>query len=185
MANTVKDAATIAKILAKRYRTHSFDEKELAVQPGQSGFAERAYKEKARGPVNINTIGQEVEKPRISDAKRGDQNALLNALMNRRSKLTAKSSSPTNRYSEQLPAGPETDPLEKSQEGMPPRLDDDPRLQEQRQRVLEARDLQSRVVAGKTPATSNDAELVNRLVQQEETTYQGLLRELLMHEGLR
>ena len=184
--------------------------------PGTEEFVVDSALEKARGPINIDTLNHEIEKPRIMDAVPAEDNALMRTLMERRSKL--KSGIPETKdvsTTERALPGEEVDPLARRQEGEAPRLESDPRVIEQRDRLRMIEQLIRRHRSGNAPSSKTTAKfnpetakdsssaprmpttvpksqetksteaMLNRLWQQEKTEYDNLLTELMDGEGLR
>jgi hypothetical protein len=116
--------------------------------PGEEEFVDRAAKAKARGRVELDTLDREVERPSIMDATPAAENALVRQLRERRintEKGLRKGPSSEGRNDiRKVPPDEDIDPLAKTVEGQPPRLEDDPRLVDQKERVGIVKELMKR-----------------------------------------
>ena len=139
----VRKMAELARVLAekaaKKPKRQFYSKDDLNYFPGEEEFVDRAAKAKARGRVELDTLDREIERPSIMDAEPAEENALVRQLLERRSKTEAGlkrgPSSEGRNDIRKVPPGEDVDPLAKTVEGQAPRLESDPRLVEQKERV--------------------------------------------------
>ncbi len=185
-------ARVLAAKAAKKPKRKFYKEDDLNYFPGEEEFVNRAAKSKARGRVELDTLNREVESPSIMDAEPSAENALVRQLLERRSKTEAGlkrgPSSEGRNDIRRVPPGEDVDPLAKTVEGQAPRLESDPRLVEQKERVNEARQLMIEYMKGNRASGMPRGEAkatLDKLVTQETDTLRALMDELMNAEGLR
>ena len=185
-------ARVLAAKAAKKPKRQFYSKDDLNYFPGEEEFVDRAAKAKARGRVELDTLDREVERPSIMDAEPAEENALVRQLRERRintEKGLRKGPSSEGRNDiRKVPPGEDIDPLAKTVEGQAPRLENDPRLVDQKERVNEARQLLIEYMKGNRPSGMPRGEArgtLDKLVTQETDTLRALMDELMNAEGLR